>query len=79
MENFITGHLLCGEVDVYCGGEDKFKGTVVGCADGVLTLETGAGVYTHIAIHKIIAIWAKQSKAMAKKTAPKVKAASKGR
>jgi hypothetical protein len=71
MENFITGHLLCEEVDVYCGGSDKFKGKVVACADGVLTLETEPGVYTHIAIHKIIAIWAKQKRAGAKKTAPK--------
>ncbi|MCD1294155.1 hypothetical protein CUJ83_03995 [Methanocella sp. CWC-04] len=60
MENFITGHLLCQEVDVYCGGQDKFTGTVAGCADGVLTLETGKGVYTHVAIDKIIAIWGKK-------------------
>jgi hypothetical protein len=71
MENFITGHLLCEEVDVYCGGDDKFKGKVVGCADEVLTLETGPGVYTHIAIHKIVAIWAKQNKAAAKKASPR--------
>lgn len=58
MENFITGHLLGKNVDVYCGGSDKFKGTVVACADGVLTLETKKGLYTHIAINKIIAIWA---------------------
>jgi len=57
MENFITGHLLGKNVDVYCGGSDKFKGTIVACADGVLTLETKKGLYTHIAINKIIAIW----------------------
>jgi len=71
MENFITGHLLCKEVDVYCGGEDKFKGKVVGCADGVLTLETRPGVYTHIAIQKIVAIWAKDNTPESKKSAPK--------
>lgn len=59
MKNFITGHLLGKNADVYCGGDDKFKGVVVACADGVLTLETRKGVYTHIAIDKIIAIWAK--------------------
>jgi hypothetical protein len=58
MENFITGHLLGKNVDVYCGCDDKFKGTVAACADGVLTLETKKGLYTHIAINKIIAIWA---------------------
>jgi hypothetical protein len=74
MENFITGHLLGEEVDVYCGGTDKFRGKVVGCADGVLTLETGPGVYTHIAIQKIIAIWAQP-----KKAAPKAKAGTKAK
>ena len=59
MENFITGHLLGKNVDVYCGGDDKFKGSVVACADGVLTLETRKGLYTHIAINKIIAVWAR--------------------
>jgi hypothetical protein len=59
MENFITGHLLGKSVDVYCGGSDKFKGTVVACADSVLTLETKKGLYTHIAINKIIAVWAR--------------------
>jgi hypothetical protein len=79
MENFITGHLLCQDVDVYCGGTDKFKGKVVGCADDVLTLETGPGVYTHIAIGKIIAIWAKQGMPEAKKAAPKIKAGLKAK
>ena len=59
MENFITGHLLGKNVDVYCGGSDKFKGIVAACADGVLTLETKKGLYTHIAINKIIAVWAR--------------------
>lgn len=59
MENFITGHLLEQDVDVYCGGDDKFEGKIVGCADGVITLETDNKVYTHIAIQKIIAIWRK--------------------
>jgi hypothetical protein len=57
MENFITGHLLGQNVDVYCGGPDKFRGTVVGSADEVLTLETEKSVYTYIAINKILAIW----------------------
>jgi hypothetical protein len=74
MENFITGHLLCQEVDVYCGRDDKFKGKVVGCADGVLTLETTTGVYTHIAIPKIVAIW--MMKASAKEPVKAVKKAA---
>lgn len=61
MENFITGHLLGKNVDVYCGNDDKFKGIVVACADDVLTLETKKNLYTHIAIDKIIAIWAEST------------------
>lgn len=57
MESFITGHLIGKNVDAYCGCNDKFVGKVVGCSDGVLTLETDGGIYTHIAIDKIIAIW----------------------
>jgi len=60
LEAFIVGHLLNMEVDVYCGWSDKFSGKVVACADGVLTLETEKGVYTHIAVDKIVAIWKKQ-------------------
>ncbi|MDI9609451.1 MAG: MM0924 family protein [Candidatus Verstraetearchaeota archaeon] len=60
MEAFIVGHLLNMEVDVYCGWSDKFSGKIVACADGVLTLETEKGVYTHIAIDKIVAIWKKK-------------------
>jgi hypothetical protein len=73
IENFITGHLLCKNVDVYCGGTDKFNGVVVGCADGVLTLETDKGVYTHVAIGKIVAIWAGPEAGKAKKAALKAK------
>jgi|AGTN01.2.fsa_nt_gi hypothetical protein len=61
MENFITGHLLCENVDVYCGGEDKFNGKVIGCADGVLTLETEPEVLTHVAVDKIISVWPKSN------------------
>lgn len=59
MEKFISEHLIGKEVDVYCGCADRFMGTAKGCADGVLTLETEKGVYTHIAVAKIIAIWLK--------------------
>jgi hypothetical protein len=60
LEAFIVGHLLNMEVDVYCGWNDKFSGKIVACADGVLTLETEKGVFTHIAIDKIVAIWKKK-------------------
>lgn len=67
MENFITGHLLCQDVDVYCGGENKFNGRVIGCADGVLTLETDPEVLTHVAIDKIVSIWPRSNVAAAEK------------
>lgn len=44
-------------VDIYCGWTDKFSGKIVGCADGALTIETKKGVFTHISVHKIVAIW----------------------
>lgn len=72
MENFITGHLIGQQVDIYCGGNDKFSGKIEGCADDVLTLESKPGVYTHIAIGKIIAIWRKTAETGEKKTHPKV-------
>ncbi len=59
MENFITGHLIGQNVDVYCGGSDKFFGTIVGSADEVLTLKTEKNIFTFIAINKIVAIWAR--------------------
>lgn len=77
MENFITGHLIGQQVDVYCGGNDKFTGKIEGCADDVLTLESKPGVYTHIAIGKIIAIWRKTEEAAAKTAHPKVAKAKK--
>lgn len=55
----MSEHLIGHEVDVYCGWTDKFAGKVVACADGVLTLETNKGVYTHISIDKIVALWKK--------------------
>ena len=57
MQSFIAEHYLNKNVDVYCGVRDTFNGKVIACADGVLTLERD-GRYTHIAIDKIIAIWA---------------------
>ncbi|MHC1624998.1 MAG: MM0924 family protein [Methermicoccaceae archaeon] len=61
MQSFIVEHYLNRNVDVYCGGTDTFNGEVVACADGVLTLEKD-GVYTHIAIDKLIAIWGTDTK-----------------
>jgi hypothetical protein len=57
---FISEHLIGKDVDVYCGCSDRFVGNVKACADGVLTLETEKGVYTHIAVEKIVAIWRKE-------------------
>ena len=60
MDKFISEHLINKEVDVYCGGEDKFSGKVTSNADGVITLETAKGTYTHIATDKIISICLKK-------------------
>ena len=57
MQSFIVEHYLNKAVDVYCGGPDVFRGTVEACADNVLTLNN-EGKFTHVAIDKIIAIWA---------------------
>jgi hypothetical protein len=77
MENFITGHLLCEDIDVYCGGENKFRGKVVGCADGVLTLETDPAVLTHVSVDKIVAVWPKAGEMGAAK--PKARAPKAGK
>jgi len=50
-------HYLNKAVDVYCGGPDVFRGTIEAGADNVLTLNN-EGKFTHVAIDKIIAIWA---------------------
>ena len=55
MDKFISEHLIDKEVDVHCGGDNNFSGKVIANADGVLTLETDKGIYTHIATDKIIA------------------------
>jgi len=60
MDKFISEHLIDKEIDVYCGGENKFSGKVTANADGVLTLETDKETYTHIATNKIIAICLKK-------------------
>ena len=57
MQSFIVEHYLNSTVDVYCGGPDIFRGNVKACADNVLTLDN-EGKLTHIAIDKIIAMWA---------------------
>lgn len=57
MQSFIVEHYLESAVDVYCGGPDIFRGVIKACADNVLTLEN-EGKLTHIAIDKIIAMWA---------------------
>ena len=57
MQSFIVEHYLNKAVDVYCGGPDVFKGTIEACADNVLTLNSD-GKFTHVAIDKIIALWA---------------------
>ncbi|WP_440956754.1 MM0924 family protein [Methanosarcina sp. Mfa9] len=57
MQSFIVEHYLNKVVDVYCGGPDVFRGNIEACADNVLTLEKD-GKHTHIAIDKVIAIWA---------------------
>ena len=57
MQSFIVEHYLNKKVDVYCGGPDVFRGIIEACADNVLTLND-EGKFTHVAIDKIIALWA---------------------
>lgn len=59
LQSFIVEHLYEKDVDVYCGGVDKFSGKVKAIADDVLTLEND-GVYTFVAVDKIIALWLKK-------------------
>ena len=59
IQSFIVEHYLDKEIDVYCGGEDTFRGKVKAIADDVLPLEKD-GVHTHICVDKIIAIWPKK-------------------
>ncbi len=59
MEEFITTHLYGKEVDVYCGGSDWFKGKVIGAGNDILTIESKKGVFTHVPVDKIVAIWLK--------------------
>jgi len=56
MDKFISEHLYRKEIEVYCGGNDIYSGTVIACADGVLTLQTETKL-TFINIRKIISIW----------------------
>lgn len=60
---FIMGHYLNKAVDVYCGGNDVFKGTIEACADNVLTLNN-KGKYTHVDVDKIIALWPEDEEAV---------------
>ncbi len=62
IERFISANLLRQDVDVYCGGDDKFMGNVVGCGEGVVTLRTGENVLTHVSTGKIVAIWPRAQK-----------------
>jgi hypothetical protein len=39
MESFIKNNLMNKKVDIYCGGPDYFRGKIVDCTDGVITLE----------------------------------------
>ncbi|MHA1266439.1 MAG: MM0924 family protein [Candidatus Helarchaeota archaeon] len=58
MDKFISEHMYRKEIEVYCGASDVYKGKVVACADGVLTLQSN-GKLTFINIKKIISLWEK--------------------
>ncbi|HUX98197.1 MAG TPA: MM0924 family protein [Candidatus Deferrimicrobium sp.] len=58
MDKFISEHLYRKQIEVYCGGNDIYKGTVIACADKVLTLQT-EGKMTFINIDRIVSIWEK--------------------
>ncbi len=56
MDKFISEHLYRKKIEVYCGGKDVYRGTVLACADGVLTLQT-ENKLTFLNIKRIISIW----------------------
>ena len=58
MDKFISEHFYKKPIEVYCGGTDLYHGTVLACADGVLTLQA-EGKLTFINIKKIISLWEK--------------------
>ncbi|MFZ7137304.1 MAG: MM0924 family protein [archaeon] len=59
MDEFFHTHLWGKEVDVCCGGPDCFKGKVVSAANNILILESKRGVYTHVTVDRILALWLK--------------------
>ena len=56
MDKFISEHLYNKEIEVYCGGNDIYRGAVIACADNVLTLQSESKL-TFLNIKKIISIW----------------------
>ena len=59
MDEFVNTHLWGKEVDVCCGAPDWFKGKVISSANNILTLESKKGVYTHVTVDRILALWLK--------------------
>jgi len=58
LDKFISEHMFQKKVEVYMGEKDVFSGTVIACADGVLTLEKD-GKLTFININLIKCLWEK--------------------
>ena len=58
MDKFISEHFYKKNIEVYCGDKDVFSGTVIACADGVLSLQTKEKL-TFISIPHIKALWEK--------------------
>ncbi|MFX1296498.1 MAG: MM0924 family protein [Promethearchaeota archaeon] len=61
MDKFISEHFYRKNIEVYCGGNGKdiYQGTVIACADSVLTLQ-GGDKLTFINVNKIISFWEKK-------------------
>ncbi len=58
LTKFISEHLINNPVEIYCGGADKFRGTVISCADDVVILKDNeTHSLTYLNAEKIVAIW----------------------
>ncbi len=71
LTKFISEHLINNPVEIYCGGPDTFRGTVISCADDVVILKDNeTHSLTYMNAEKIVAIWGASAKKAAKPEKP---------
>jgi len=71
LTKFISEHLINNPVEIYCGGPDKFHGTIISCADDVVILKDNeTHSLTYLNAEKIIAIWGASVKRKEKAESP---------